>query len=35
MIKELCKDEAILSKRCERATAQDAPLPGSGERTGQ
>ena len=26
MIKELCKDEAILSKRCERATAQDAPV---------
>ena len=26
MIKELCKDEAILSKRCERATAKDAPV---------
>lgn len=26
MIKELCKDEAILSKRCERATAEDAPI---------
>lgn len=24
MIKELCKDEAVLSQRCERATAEDA-----------
>ena len=26
MIKELCKDEAILSKKCARATADDAPV---------
>lgn len=26
MIKELCKDEAILSTRCARATAEDAPV---------
>lgn len=26
MIRELCKDEAVLSKKCERATAEDAPV---------
>lgn len=26
MIKELCKDEAVLSTRCARATADDAPV---------
>ena len=26
MIKELCKDEAILSQRCQRATAEDEPV---------
>lgn len=26
MIKELCKDEAVLSKKCARATAEDAPI---------
>lgn len=26
MIRELCKDEAILGERCQRATAEDAPI---------
>ena len=26
MIRELCKDDAILSKKCQRATPEDAPL---------
>ncbi|MCH4083561.1 MAG: peptide deformylase [Olsenella sp.] len=26
MIKELCKDEAVLSTKCQRATAEDAPI---------
>lgn len=26
MIKELCKDEAVLSQRCERATVEDAVI---------
>lgn len=26
MIRELCKDDAVLSKKCQRATPEDAPL---------